>query len=163
MSRQLAQYRPRWLEEPVLPDRIDTCAAIRRAISIPVATGEHEYTRWGIRGLIDAGAADVLQPDTYWAGGLSELVKICALASSHDLPVIPHGHSVPANVHLIAAMPADTCPLLEYLVKWNQIHQFFLKNPLVPENGALSLPQEPGLGMALDEDKITSQRDIEWP
>jgi len=55
MSRQLAEFRPRWLEEPVLPDRVDTCAAIRRAISIPVATGEHEYTRWGIRGLIEVG------------------------------------------------------------------------------------------------------------
>ncbi len=102
----------------------------------------------------------MLQPDIYWAGGLSEVAKICTLASAYDLPVIPHGHSVPTSTHLIASRPADVCPLLEYLVKWNEIHQFFLKYPVKPEGGFVSLSERPGMGLELDEAKIESQQ--EW-
>ena len=161
MSQRLEEYRPRWIEEPVLPDKIDSCAEIRKAVRIPIATGEHEYTRWGLKALMDAQAADVFQPDIYWAGGLSELVKICALASAYDLPVIPHGHSVPTSVHLIASQPANVCPLLEYLIKWNQIHQFFLKYPVKPEGGFVSLSERPGMGLELDEAKIESQNELD--
>ncbi len=160
MARRLVPYEPRWLEEPVLPDKIPQYAEIRRNSPIPIAGGEHEYTRWGLKALMDAGAVDVLQPDIYWAGGISEMLKITALASAYDLPVIPHGHSVPATVHFIAAHPVTTCPMLEYLVKWNTIHQFFLKDPIHPVDGQVTLPTSPGLGMALDEDKIQDRREI---
>lgn len=162
MAQRLAPYHPRWLEEPVLPDKIAQYAEIRRSSPIPIAGGEHEYTRWGIKELLDAGAVDVLQPDIYWAGGISEMLKICALASAYDIPVIPHGHSVPATLHVIAAHPVTVCPQLEYLIKWNTIHQFFLKTPIRPENGEVILPTAPGLGMDLDEDKITDRREITW-
>jgi L-alanine-DL-glutamate epimerase-like enolase superfamily enzyme len=158
MAERLTDYEPRWLEEPVLPDKIDSYAAIRRQVSIPISGGEHEYTRWGLKELMDAEAVDVLQPDIYWAGGITEMLKICALASTYDLPVIPHGHSTPASAHLIAAQPPNLCPLLEYLVKWNEIHQFFLKTPLKPSGGVVKLPSGPGLGMDLDEGKIEEQR-----
>jgi L-rhamnonate dehydratase len=160
MAQRLQEYRPRWIEEPVLPDKIAQCAEIRRSIQTPVATGEHEYTRWGFKSLMDAGAADILQPDIYWAGGISEVVKICALASAYDLPVIPHGHSVPATAQLIASQPVTVCPLLEYLVKWNEIHQFFFKDPLKPVAGHVSLPTGPGMGIELDEHKIETRREL---
>lgn len=162
MADRMAAYRPRWIEEPCLPDRIESYAEIRRAIRTPVAGGEHEYTRWGIRALIDAGALDVLQPDIFWAGGITEMTKICALASAYDLIVIPHGHSVPASVHLIAAQAPEVCPMLEYLIKWNQIHQFFLRTPIRPEGGYVTLPEGPGLGIELDETKIQSRRELKW-
>jgi L-alanine-DL-glutamate epimerase-like enolase superfamily enzyme len=88
------------------------------------------------------------------------MLKICALASAYDLPVIPHGHSVTATAHLIASQPVTTCPLLEYLVKWNEIHQFFLQTPLKPQDGYIVLPTTPGLGMELDSTKIESQREL---
>jgi L-rhamnonate dehydratase len=162
MAERLEEYQPRWLEEPVLPDKIESYAEIRRRASIPIAGGEHEYTRWGLKQLMDAGAVDVLQPDIYWAGGISEMLKICAIASTYDLPVIPHGHSTPASAHLIASQPANVCPILEYLIKWNEIHQFFLKTPLKPKNGVVTLPETPGLGMELDEAKISEQRELRW-
>jgi L-alanine-DL-glutamate epimerase-like enolase superfamily enzyme len=162
MARRLAEYHPRWIEEPVLPDKIEQYAEIRRNVQIPIAGGEHEYTRWGLKALMDARAADVLQPDIYWAGGISEVFKICVLASVYDLPVIPHGHSVPATVHLLASQPVTTCPLLEYLIKWNEIHQFFLKHPVKPVNGQVTLPTMPGIGMELDEAKIQDLRDISF-
>jgi len=160
MAEKLEKYNPRWIEEPVLPDKIDSLAAIRKAVRIPISTGEHEYTRWGLKALMDAEAADVLQPDIYWAGGLSEVLKICTLASAYDLPVIPHGHSVPTTVHLIASQPANVCPLLEYLLKWNQVHQFFLKYPVKPEDGFVTLSQRPGMGLELDENKIVSEHEV---
>ena len=162
MAERMEEYQPRWIEEPVLPDKIEQYAEIRRNIRIPVSGGEHEYTRWGLKMLMDAGACDVLQPDIYWAGGISEMMKICALASAYDLPIIPHGHSTPATAHLIAAWPQTTCPLLEYLVKWNEIHQFFLKTPLKPSGGQVMLPTQPGLGMELDDAKIEKRTEIEF-
>jgi L-rhamnonate dehydratase len=162
MAERLEDYEPRWLEEPVLPDKIESYAAIRRQISIPISGGEHEYTRWGLKALMDAEAVDVLQPDIYWAGGITEMLKICAVASTYDLPVIPHGHSTPASAHLIASQSPSVCPLLEYLVKWNEIHQFFLKTPLKPVSGVVRIPETPGLGMDLDEARIESQRVVRW-
>ena len=160
MARRLEPYHPRWIEEPVLPDKIDQYAEIRRNSVVPISGGEHEYTRWGIKALLDARAVDVLQPDIYWAGGLSEMVKICALASAYDIPVIPHGHSTPASLHLIASQPVTTCPLLEYLVKWNEVNQFFLKNPVKPVDGVIHLRDTPGIGMELDADKIQKRKEI---
>lgn len=165
VGRRIAEYQPRWLEEPTLPDKIDVYAQIRRALAplgIPVSGGEHEYTRWGLKLYMDQQAVDVLQPDIYWCGGISETLKICALASTYDLPVIPHGHSTPATCHLIASQPPNLCPLLEYLVKWNTVHQWFLKTPVHPEHGevAVSALDRPGIGMELDETKIEEQREL---
>ncbi len=160
MAARLEEYMPRWIEEPVLPDKIDQYAEIRRNVRVPISGGEHEYTRWGMKMLFDAGACDVYQPDIYWAGGISEMMKITALASAYDVPIIPHGHSTPASAHFIAAWPETTCPLLEYLVKWNEIHQFFLATPLKPINGVVTLPTTPGLGMELDEVKIETREEL---
>jgi L-alanine-DL-glutamate epimerase-like enolase superfamily enzyme len=162
MARRLAPYAPRWLEEPVLPDKIPQYAEIRRSVGTPIAGGEHEYTRWGLKALMDAGAVDVLQPDIYWAGGISEMLKICALASAYDLPVIPHGHSVPATIHLIASQPVTTCPLLEYLDKWNTIHQYFLKHRIEPVDGKVTLPTTPGIGMELDEARVQEMVELRF-
>jgi L-alanine-DL-glutamate epimerase-like enolase superfamily enzyme len=162
MAERLEDFEPRWLEEPVLPDKIESYATIRRQVRIPISGGEHEYTRWGLKALMDAEAVDVLQPDIYWAGGITEMLKICALASTYDLPVIPHGHSTPASAHLIAAQPPNLCPLLEYLIKWNEVHQFFLKAPLKPVGGIVRVPDTPGMGMDLDEAKIETERLERW-
>ena len=165
VGRRIAEFAPRWLEEPTLPDKLDVYAQIRRALQplgIPVSGGEHEYTRWGLKLYLDGGCVDVVQPDIYWCGGLSETLKICALASTYDVPVIPHGHSVPATCHLIAAMPPNLCPLLEYLVKWNTMHKWFLRTPVHPQGGEVAVASldQPGIGMELDEDKILEQREL---
>ncbi len=162
MARRLERYRPYWIEEPVLPDKIESYAAIRRQSPVRIAGGEHEYTRWGLHQLISAGGVDFVQADIYWAGGITETLKICAVASVYDLPVIPHGHSTPAGIHLIAAQPQPLTPLVEYLIKWNEVHQFFLKRPVKPVNGLVHVPDGPGIGMDLDEAKIEERRELRW-
>ena len=85
LAERIAVFRPRWLEECAMPDRIDSYARIKQKVKIPLSGGEHEYTRWGFKRFIDTGALDILQPDIYWCGGFSETLKIAAYATAHDL------------------------------------------------------------------------------
>jgi L-alanine-DL-glutamate epimerase-like enolase superfamily enzyme len=160
LAERIAEYRPRWLEECVMPDRIDSYRRIKDKINIPLSGAEHEYTRWGFKRFIDAEALDVLQPDIYWCGGLSETLKIAAYATAHDLITIPHGHSTPATIHFSVTQSPIHTPYQEYLVKWNAIHQHFLRNPVAPVDGFIHVPGEPGLGMELDAAKIETDAEI---
>lgn len=162
MARRLAEYRPRWIEEVVKPDDIPGYARIPAASPVPIAGGEHEYTRWGARDYLTAGAVDVYQADTFWAGGISEMNKIFALASAFEVQAIPHGHSVPVNAHLTAAQSPTLTPYIEYLVQWNEITQFFLAHPVKPVDGQITVSDRPGLGLEIDESKVTERRRIEW-
>ena len=129
---------------------------------MPISGGEHEYTRWGAREYLTAGAVDVFQPDTFWAGGISEMVKICAMASAFEVQVIPHGHSVPVNAHLTAALSPTVTPYIEYLLQWQEINQFFEKHPVKPVNGMVTVNDLPGLGLAIDEQKVEEKRTLTW-
>ena len=160
IADQIEEYRLRWLEEVAMPDRIDTYRQIRESISIPLSGAEHEYTRWGFKRFVDEEALDILQPDIYWAGGLSETLKIANYATVHDLITIPHGHSSKAGIHFSLTQSPIHTPYQEYLVKWNDIHQFFLLNPVSPINGFIDIPAETGLGMNLDDSKI--EKEVEF-
>ena len=162
MARRLAEYRPRWIEEVVKPDDIPGYARVRAASPVPIAGGEHEYTRWGARDYLTAGAVDVYQADTFWAGGISEMAKIFALASAFEIQAIPHGHSVPVNAHLTAAQSPTLTPYIEYLVQWNEITQFFLAHPIRPVDGQITVSARPGLGLEIDDSKVIERRKIEW-
>ncbi len=160
MAQEIEPYDVTWIEEPVLPDRIDQLAEIRALSPIPIAAGEHEYTRWGMHELLKRKAVDILQPDPMWAGGISEMVNICALASAYDIPVIPHSESVAATAHVVASQPPGVCPSVEYLVKWNSAWQFFLKDPIRPYDGFIIPDPRPGLGLVIDESKVEDQREL---
>ncbi|MCA9836781.1 MAG: hypothetical protein KC422_07700 [Trueperaceae bacterium] len=160
LAERIEEYEPRWLEEPAMPDRIDTHRQIRERISIPLSGAEHEYTRWGFKRFIDQEALDILQPDIYWAGGLSETLKIAAYATAHDLITIPHGHSTPAGIHFSVTQSPIHTPYQEYLEKWNEIHQHFLLQPLKPEQGMIKAPTTPGLTMDLDNAKIEAEEEF---
>ena len=129
LAERIREYRPRWLEECVMPDRIDSYRRIKELTDIPLSGAEHEYTRWGFKRFIDSGALSVIQPDIYWCGGLSETLKIAAYATVHDLITIPHGHSSAATIHFSVTQSPIHTPYQEYLVKWNSIHQYFLRQP----------------------------------
>lgn len=151
---RVEQYRPRWIEEAVPADRIGDFAAIRRTSRVPIATGEHEYTRWGFQQLLQADAIDVIQADPDWCGGITELVKIVTLASAYGRHVIPHGHSIHAAVQVVASQSPATCPLAETLLLHLPGKQHFHTEVMEPVGGSIALPTAPGLGIALDEAKI---------
>ena len=157
---RITEFRPRWLEECVMADRIGSYRRIKRRTAVALAGGEHDYTRWGMKPYVDAGCLDVLQPDIYWAGGLSEVLKIAAYASAHDLMTVPHGHSSPAGVQFsLTQSPAHT-PFQEYLVRWDVITQHFLRDPVHPDGGAFAVPSVPGLGMELDGARIEAEVEV---
>ncbi len=160
-AKQVERYRPRWIEEAFHADKIDSFVQLRRATSIPVASGEHFYNRWEVHEYLKAGALHVVQADPEWCGGVSELVKICALASAHDVQVIPHGHSLHAALHVVASQSPMTCPLVEYLIAKMWTYYVFEKDPPAPVNGRIALPERPGFGIELDEGKIERQALVE--
>ncbi|MBN1458180.1 MAG: mandelate racemase, partial [Armatimonadetes bacterium] len=146
MGQRIAQYRPAWLEEPVPVDRKAGLKRIRERTGLPIATGEHVYTRWQVLDLLEADAVDVVQADPDWCGGISELVKIANVCSAFDVPVCPHGHSLHAALHVAAALPQNVLPLVELLILHQRTKQRFLKGYLEPTNGTIKPPEAPGLG-----------------
>ena len=161
LAKNIEEYRPYWLEETVMNDRVEIYKKIKDKISIPLSGAEHDYTRWGMLRFIEKKALDFLQPDIYWAGGLSEVLKISNLATTYDLITIPHGHSSNASLHFsLSQVPIHT-PYQEFLIKWNKVHQHFLKTPEIPEKGFFSITELNGLGMELDSDKIEKEEKLE--
>ena len=133
-----------------------------RETTIPVATGEHFYGRWEVRRYLEAEAISVVQADPEWCGGVSELVKICAIASAYDAHVVPHGHNVHAALHVVASQSPMTCPLVELLILKMGSYYFFDKHPPVAVDGQLELSDRPGFGMELDEAKIDKRTRLSW-
>ena len=160
IARAIEPYNVTWLEEPIPPERVSSFRRIRTSARVPLATGEHVYTRWQAKELLVAEAVDFLQTDPDWTGGITELVKICALASSFDVPVIAHGHSLLAALHVAGAQPSTVVPMVEYLIQHQEAKQYFHNPVYRPKNGLVKLPELPGLGLILDDDKIDSRREI---
>ena len=159
--RAVEQYRPRWLEEPVpTAGQVESLARLRQMTTIQIATGEHNYGRWEANDLIKAGAVDVIEVDPEWGGGISELLKIGTLASAHGLIVSPHNQRTIALAHLMASQPRATFPIMEYQLNIQPNLCYFEKNPLVPKNSQIKLPDLPGFGIELDESKIVKREKI---
>lgn len=162
MFDRLEPLDPRWLEEPVHPHKVDQYAELAEDAPFPLSGGEHTYTRWEAHDLLERGGVDVLQPDPVWVGGITEMERVFSLASVRDVPVMLHGHSVPVSTQLIAAQPPDVCPLAEYVVKWTAITQFFLEDPVTPEDGTMTVPDRPGLGISIDDAVVSDERELEF-
>lgn len=100
MCQMLEPYRVYWVEEVLQPHDYKGFGRLNAAIkSTRIATGEHEYGRYGFRYLLEANGASIWQPDIQWCGGLTELRKIGAMASAYDIPVIPHGGGLNGSTH----------------------------------------------------------------
>jgi L-alanine-DL-glutamate epimerase-like enolase superfamily enzyme len=135
-----------WFEEPCWPDDLAGAAEVCRALDVPVASGEIEFTRWGCRDLIEQRAADIVQADPHTTGGLSEWMRIAALASAHHLPVAPHGNHY-VGAHATAAV--DNGMIVESYARLQAWQDDFFA-PMELDEGELVLPESPGLGIAVD-------------
>ncbi len=162
MVQALAPLNPTWMEEPIPPERVSEFRKLRQASSVPIATGEHVYTRWQTKELLVNEAVDFLQNDPDWTGGISELVKICALASAFEVPLIAHGHSLLAALHVAASQSPATVPWVEYLVYHQPAKQHFHNPVYEPQNGQVTLPELPGLGIVLDDSKYERREELRF-
>jgi D-galactarolactone cycloisomerase len=164
LARRMEPYDIFWFEEPVPPEDLDGYVEVRRHSTILIAGGECEYTRYGFREVINRRAVDILQPDLCAMGGFSEMMKVIAMASAANLPVIPHvwGTNVglAAGLQLFAALPnfperrfaAD--PFFEYDRSPHPFRDGVTREQVVMKNGYLEIPDRPGLGVSLDMDCI---------
>lgn len=154
-GKRFEAYTPLFMEEPAQAENPAAMAPIARALSIPIATGERLFTRWGFREILETGAASLLQPDTCHAGGISEVRRIAAMAEVYYAGVAPHNPygpiSTAACVHVDLATPnfviqemvdPDIAPEAMALVK----------EPLPVVDGYIYPPDKPGLGVEIDEE-----------
>jgi L-rhamnonate dehydratase len=150
----LAPYNPRWLEEPVIPDDIHGYAELKSRGIIPIAGGEHEFTLYGFRQLLDAKAVDYIQFDTNRVGGLTQARKIAALAEAHSVPVIPHAGQM-HNYHVV--MASLNSPMAEFFPPvdvevGNELFWYIFNGEPKPTDGFIDLDENvPGLGLTINE------------
>lgn len=150
----LEPFRLRWLEEPVIPDDIHGYAELRKCGPIPIAGGEHEFTLYGFRELLEAQALDYIQFDTNRVGGITQARKIAALAEAYSVPVIPHAGQM-HNYHIV--MASFNSPMAEYfpvvdVEVGNELFWYIFEGEPRAKNGSIDLDQNtPGLGLTIKE------------
>ena len=164
LGRQVEKHEISWFEEPVSPLDVNGYGDVRRALTIPIAGGECEYTRFGFAELFQRRALDYAQPDLCGCGGITEGLKIATLASVASIHVTPHvwGTSIgqAAAAHFYAARPAHpgTLTAEDKLIECDQsentLRAGLAREPVRVENGRIYVPQAPGLGIQIDEEAL---------
>jgi galactonate dehydratase len=151
-------YYPMFIEEPCLPENVDEMVRISRSTTIPKATGERLFTKWGFREIIEKQAVAIVQPDLCHAGGIFESKKIAAMAESHYGAIAPHNPLGP--ISLAACLQLDTCTpnflIQEHptLDDQSDLGVGFLKKPFQIIDGYIQIPEGPGLGIEIDEEAL---------
>ena len=156
MAKEFEQYQVGWFEEPLLADDIRGLAEVRHAINIPVATGEHEYTKYGFRDLIAGGAADIVQPDVGRVGGITEWMKVAHMAHGFNLPVAPHAVQL---VHLHVACATPNLKVVEYMntaLAGDRI--WYTEFPQQKDGMWSPFYDKPGLGLELSPEAVERWR-----
>jgi len=154
VARMLEEFEPYWYEEPVPADNIEALVEVRRNINIPVVTGETLYTKSAYCEVFERRAADIINPDVCNCGGILELKEIAAMAQPYYVAVSPHNFNS-TTIGLAATINVSACIpnflITEYFVNFKPRGDEISVNPFKVENGYISIPQGPGLGLELDE------------
>jgi L-alanine-DL-glutamate epimerase-like enolase superfamily enzyme len=158
------EYDIAWFEEPVSSDNWSGMARVRNSTSIPISTGENDFTRYDFREIIANESADILQPDLALCGGFTSARRISTLAQTANLQVAPHvwGSAVLfyASLHLAAAMP--NCPIFEFRTgEFGPFTDLVDIPPSVDSDGFVHVPDRPGLGFELDLDEAARKYPFE--
>ena len=160
MGERIRQYNPRWFEEPLDTSDLDGYHRLRRALpGIRITGGEMATSFDRLAPWLDAGAYDIVQPDAN-VMGITETKRVADYARYYDVPCVPHSWhnaiTMAANLQVVAAIPNRE--ILEWQRTWHWSAEPFrteiLVDPIPFENGTLSVPDGPGLGIELDEDAI---------
>jgi galactonate dehydratase len=164
LAKEIEQYHPMWLEEPIRPENVEAMQKLAEHVEIPLASGECNYTKHEFRPLLQAQCLDFVQPDVCVCGGLMELKKIAAMAEAHYVRVAPHNPMGPVatmvNVHFAASTPNFF--ILEYHPDDESPRKDILKEPLLVKDGYFPLPTKPGLGVELNEEALRKMPVKRW-
>jgi L-alanine-DL-glutamate epimerase-like enolase superfamily enzyme len=160
----LEPFHLRWLEEPVIPDDTRGYKELKAYGHVPIAGGEHEFTVFGFRDLLEANALDYIQFDTNRVGGISQARKISALAEAYQIPVVPHAGQM-HNYHVV--MASLNSPMAEFFPKvdvevGNELFWYIFDGEPVPVDGYIDLDENtPGLGLTVNEESLKRFKIIE--
>lgn len=157
IAKAIEPYAPMFIEEPCLPENVDTMATVARATSIPVATGERLLTKWGFREVLEKQAAVVLQPDPSHAGGILETRFIGAMAETYYAALAPHCPLGP--VALAACLQVDACTPNFLIQEHVTRGETYLRQPFDIEGGYVAVPEGPGLGIDVDDEALAAGAD----
>ena len=150
MAEVMQEFRLYWIEEPLSPDNLEGYAQLCREVRGPlIASGEHEYTRFGFEELIGHKAVKLLQPDTTWSGGLTEVRRIAALAAANNLPVAPHRGGSPYGLAVILTTPS--CILAESFGTLEKSTPLMRAMTSRFENGYYYPTEKPGFGVEITQ------------
>ena len=147
LGRELEPFDLGWFEEPVVYHNHRGCAEVRAGLDTPIAAGETEYTRYGMRDILEAGAVDVLMPDLQRIGGFSEMRRVAALASAYEVPVSTH---IFTEYSLCIAGSEPNCISVEHM-PWNAA---LFNETMELKDGFIALPDRPGTGFTFDKRAI---------
>lgn len=154
LAKRMLPYKPFWLEEPTAPEDTEGYARIKGETGITVAGGEHHFTRWQIKPLLDRKCLDWVQSDPDWCGGISEWLRVCELARKHPgVHVVPHSDHILSNCQCVASQDESLCPMMEYNSGQTVSKLSFRTRVLTAEKEVLTMPDEPGLGPDIDLEK----------
>lgn len=152
VCHELRGMRPMFVEEPVPQENVDALKLVSDHVPFPIATGERLLSRWEFRTIFEQGACAYIQPDVAHAGGISELKRIANMAEVYYMHIMPHCAIGPvaltACVHVDAAVPNF---LIQEMVGPDRLHDDFIKVAWTIEDGYITLPTVPGLGIEVDE------------
>lgn len=160
LARALEPHHPMFIEEPCLPENVDTMVTVARSTTVPIATGERLFTKWGFREVLEKQAAAILQPDLCHAGGILEAKKIAAMAECYYAGVAPHNPLGP--ISLAAAVQLAACTPNFLIQEQVTLGEGFLKRPFRLQDGYVDLPDGPGLGIELDDEFLETQLGHDW-
>ena len=156
----LEKIRPVWVEDILRSHMNDAYRQLRASTNIPLAAGEHLFTRMEVNTYLRDNIFAIMQSDPVWCGGITEALRIADLCEMYGVTFIPHGHSLMPALQVIASMPEDTCPYCEYLLIFMDIKNAFFKPRPIDSEGFIALNDTPGLGEELDEERIISSETI---
>lgn len=158
LAKACSHININWWEEALHPDDISGYKLLKQAHPDKKwTTGEHEYTRYGFRELIHGRYIDILQPDVMWLGGLTELLRVSAMAAAYDIPVVPHGSGA-YSYHFVVSQPhSHFCEYIANSPDGKSIEPVFgdlFSEEQIPENGKLIINDKVGFGLTLNEAAI---------
>ena len=168
LAKELEQYHPMFIEEPVLPENNEALKEIAQLTSIPIATGERMFSRWHFKQLLNDGYVDIIQPDLSHAGGITECKKIISMAEAYDVAAAPHCPLGP--IALAACLQVDATCHNAFIQEQSLGIHYNSGNDLLDyledasvfkyENGFVNIPAQPGLGIAINEEKVIAMAKV---
>jgi L-alanine-DL-glutamate epimerase-like enolase superfamily enzyme len=150
----IEEYRPFWIEEPVMVQDLDGHHRVGFLTGVPIAGGEHIYSKHQFREAFSKDAFGYAQPDAFRVGGITELQKVIGMAESWFVPVVPHG-AYEVHRHVALSHAASSVPYVELLTDSEAPLLKIIYNDFdLPEGGLATVPDRPGLGVELNEKAI---------